>query len=289
MIVGEASGDLHGARLISHIKLLYPGVCFRGLGGYKMVREGFFSIEKIERLSVMGFAEVFKSLFFFKRLQKRVLKDVVFCSPKKIILIDYPGFNLRIAKKIKTFYTGPIIYYISPQLWAWKENRLVYIKKYIDHMIVVFPFEVDWYMKRGIYVDYFGHPVVELYKQFFLTFKNKPFQKNNFVVSLFPGSRKQELKNHLPLFKNVIKILQQKIKNIYFIVGLAPGCNINLKKDLGLSAANSCLEKENSFAAFCACWALLSAEIPLTFEISSGIKIAYYLFILTITKLSLLG
>ena len=123
------------------IQALEPNAKFTGIGGQKMVEAGLKSLENIDKLAVMGFVEVIKHLFFFMTLTDKVLNEINSVQPIQIILIDYPGFNLRLAKKIKGRFDIPITYYISPQLWAWKENRITIIRKYIDQMLVIFPFE----------------------------------------------------------------------------------------------------------------------------------------------------
>ena len=145
IIAGESSGDGHGAQLIKNLRRTNPEISFSGLGGPKMEGEGFCSLVPMDRLAVMGFGEVLKNILFFFQLEKLILRHIFEAQPDKIILIDYPGFNLRIAKKIKKSINTKIIYYISPQLWAWKENRIKIIQKYVDALIVLFPFEVEWY------------------------------------------------------------------------------------------------------------------------------------------------
>ena len=138
IIAGEASGDLHGSGLMRSIKACNPNVSFSGLGGKKMEQQGLKSIVSIDKLAVMGFIEVAKNISFFLNLEKQIIKNIISTNPKKIILIDYPGFNLRIAQKIKKISNIQITYYISPQLWAWKEKRVETIRNNVDDMIVVF-------------------------------------------------------------------------------------------------------------------------------------------------------
>ena len=164
IIAGEKSADNHGAILIEEIKKINKNIQFIGIGGNKMISAGLNSIEDINKLSIMGFVEVIKHIFFFKRLIKKVIKQINLYKPQQIILIDYPGFNLHLAKKIKSLHNIPITYYISPQIWAWKEKRLKIIKKNIDQMLVIFPFEKDWYEKRGMKVKFVGHPIFDEWK-----------------------------------------------------------------------------------------------------------------------------
>ena len=246
IISGEPSGDLHGSYLMQELKSQSQvPLSFRGLGGPLMQQEGLKSVEFFEKLSVMGFFEVLKVLPFFLKLKKKIINDIRKHRPHKIILIDYPGFNLKIAKAIKGFLKTKIYYYISPQLWAWKEKRIEIIVKYVDEMIVVFPFEVDWYKKRGVNVQYFGHPLIDLYK-------NNPSINNKnqtITVGLFPGSRNQEIKKHSAVIKDTIKILNNQIKNIHFIVGVPKQSNPIIIKNLGLQS-NYTVVANNAFDAF---------------------------------------
>ena len=225
IIAGEPSGDFHGSKIIANIKTLNPLISFSGLGGPLMKQEGLVSLESINKLAVMGFGEVLKNLFFFLKLEKLILTHISNYNPEKIILIDYPGFNLRLARKIKAFKNIPIIYYISPQLWAWKEKRIINIKKNIDKMIVVFPFEKDWYQNHDMSVKYFGHPLVENLKEGVVN--NIP---NVPTIALCPGSRLQEIKKHMPVFANLIKQQSQINHKIKFIIIKAPGISVHIIK-----------------------------------------------------------
>tara|TARA_Y100001970_G_scaffold292646_1_gene434819 strand:- start:750 stop:1817 length:1068 start_codon:yes stop_codon:yes gene_type:complete len=196
---------------------------FIGIGGNKMIEKGLVSIEKMEKLSIIGFSEVIKHLRFFSNLLKRVLTNIEEAKPQHIILIDYPGFNLILAKKIKKSFNIPITYYISPQIWAWKENRIKIIKKYIDQMLVIFPFEENWYRKRGVNAKFVGHPI---YNQWKPESKNVICNKlnlniNNPIITIYPGSRTQEVEKHLPILLSVCKKLKNKNKDIQFVLGVA--------------------------------------------------------------------
>tara|TARA_B100000700_G_scaffold136895_1_gene152858 strand:- start:257 stop:1291 length:1035 start_codon:yes stop_codon:yes gene_type:complete len=198
---------------------------FRGVGGPKMKSRGLSSLVNFNRLAVMGFVEVFRDLLFFIKLKNFLIKDIKKHNPQKIILIDYPGFNLSLAKTIKKTIDIPVFFYISPQVWAWKETRVKQIKKNIDKLIVIFPFEKEWYKKRGVEVEFFGHPLIDLIK------KQKTTQVKNQtkVVGLFPGSRKQEILKHLPILQQTMVILRKKKPEIKFILCHAPGLDKTTK------------------------------------------------------------
>ena len=228
IIAGEESADNHGAELMKSMIKQNSEIKFFGIGGRKMMDSGLKSIEDIEKLAVMGFIEIIRHLGFFRNLMKRVLTEIDKYKPHQIILIDYPGFNLRLAQRIKNKFNIPITYYISPQIWAWKEKRIEIIRKYIDQMLVIFPFEEDWYKERGINAKFVGHPIynewtpsnrMDLCRQL-----NKNYSKP--IITLFPGSRKQEVKRHLPILLKTADKLKRNNKNIQFIIGVAKHINI---------------------------------------------------------------
>ena len=222
IIAGEPSGDLHGRSLIKEIKKLDSSAKFLGLGGPLMQEVGLETNVDFKRLSVMGFFEVLKDIRFFLKLKKNIIKSIIKSKPNKIILIDYPGFNLSIAKSLKSILDVPIIYYISPQVWAWKKNRVFKIKKYIDKLIVVFPFEVPWFKKYGLDVKFFGHPLIDQFR----AIEKSDKHKRPDTVALFPGSRYQEIKKHLPLLNHVAKKLKQRRPNLRFIMNISPGQSV---------------------------------------------------------------
>jgi lipid-A-disaccharide synthase len=193
---------------MKEIKKLQSSVSFHGLGGPLMELEGLESLVDINKTAVMGFWEVLKSLRFLKSVEKMVLSHFKKNSIQAVILIDYPGFNLRIAKKIKKINPSiPIFYYISPQVWAWKEGRIDVIKKYVDKMIVIFEFEYLWYKKRGVEAEFVGHPLLDVYKNTCKASARKKLglSSDKRYLTLFPGSRKQEVHNHLPYMLQAIK------------------------------------------------------------------------------------
>ena len=239
IVAGEASGDLHGAHIMSCIINNVPDIRFRGVGGPLMGARGLRSLVPFGRLAVIGFFEAFKDLLFFIKIKKQIVRDVLSVQPEKIILIDYPGFNLLLAKEIKKTINIPIIFYISPQVWAWKEGRISIIKNCVDKLIVVFPFEKPWYKKRNIDVQYFGHPSIDLYKKSVLLKKSL----SSPVIGLFPGSRKQEIAKHVPLFVKIVKLILKTNPQMQFVVGLAPG--IDPHKIKKLTQLNNVIIKNN--------------------------------------------
>ena len=228
IIAGEASGDLHGSNLIKEIVKLDKNAVIRAWGGDKMKNAGADVIKHFRELSFMGFYEVFINL-------RTILKNIKFCknditkfNPDKIIFIDYPGFNLRIAKwaKANKFNTN---YYIAPQIWAWDEKRINNIKASIDNLYVILPFEKDYFEKKHNFkVNFLGHPLLDSIKFFkdlraidFLNCHN--LDKKKEIISILPGSRKQEIKKILGIMLKVIEFFP----DYQFVIAGAP--NIDLE------------------------------------------------------------
>jgi lipid-A-disaccharide synthase len=197
IVAGEASGDLHGSNLIKEIKNLDTEAQVRCWGGDLMEKAGGTVVKHYKELAFMGFIEVIKNLPTILKNLKTCKEDIQKFHPDLLILIDYPGFNLRIAKWAKE-QGFKVIYYISPQVWAWKESRVNDIKKYVDKMLVILPFEKDFYTKWDYNVSYVGHPLVQVIEDF--KKQNRELhQYEKPVIALLPGSRKQEIKIKLPV------------------------------------------------------------------------------------------
>jgi lipid-A-disaccharide synthase len=232
IIAGEASGDLHGSNLIKSFKKLDDKTEVRAWGGDLMQNAGAKIIKHYRELAFMGFVEVIKNLGTILKNISFCKKDIIEFRPDVLILVDYPGFNLRIAKwaKLKGI---KVVYYISPQIWAWKESRIKTIKSSVDKMLVILPFESAFYKKWNYDVDYVGHPLVEVVDSFLQnqTTPRKSWGDRN-VIGILPGSRKQEINIKLPIMLEVAKLMP----NLQFIVAKAPGIEDafydNLLKDL---------------------------------------------------------
>jgi lipid-A-disaccharide synthase len=224
IIAGEESGDLHGSHLVREMLKLYPKIKFIGHGGNRMAAAGVEIIEHVSALSLVGFTEVLKRLPYMFNVMSNTIDTIREIQPSRVILIDYPGFNLRLAKKLNELNI-PITYFILPQVWAWNEKRAKIIKNYIDQALSIVPFEKDWFNERKINIDFVGHPFIDMKKpsitkkDFFskhLLTLNKP------LLTLLPGSRQQEIDRHWPIFKDVINKLHDIFPNIQFIIGQAP-------------------------------------------------------------------
>jgi lipid-A-disaccharide synthase len=236
IIAGEASGDLHGSNLIKELRKLDNNAVIRGWGGDMMQAAGVEVVKHYRELAFMGFIEVARNLPTIFQNIKFCKEDILQFKPDAIIFIDYPGFNLRIAKwaKQENFKT---IYYISPQVWAWKENRVRLIKQCIDKMLVILPFEKEFYKKWDYEVEYVGHPLVEVVEQFGVRSPESGVRSSeqsvlshltSDIVVLLPGSRKQEILKKLPVMLEASKSFPQ----YSFVVAQAPGQEESFYKDL---------------------------------------------------------
>jgi len=219
IISGEASGDLHGSNLIKSLCQLDNQIEVRAWGGDLMQDAGAKIVKHYRELAFMGFVEVIKNLGTILKNISFCKKDILDFNPDVLILIDYPGFNLRIAKWAKSKGIK-VVYYISPQIWAWKENRINTIKSSVDKMLVILPFESAFYKKWNYKVNYVGHPLVEVVDSFI---NKQPSPRKSWtdrtVIGILPGSRKQEINIKLPIMLEVAKQLPE----YQFVVAKAPG------------------------------------------------------------------
>lgn len=234
IIAGEASSDLHASNLVTSLKEILPDIKFFGLGGEKMQKAGVELIYNLVDLAVVGFFEVLKNLTKFKEIFNQTLERLDQEKVDLVILVDYPGFNLRLAKEVKK-RNIPIIYFISPQIWAWGKNRITLIKKLVDKMIVVFKFEEDLYKRYGIDVEFVGHPLLDIIKP---ASSPQEFERmlgisgQDKIITLMPGSRVNEVSRHLPIMLGAAEEIFQNWpdKKIQFLVAQAPGLSNALFK-----------------------------------------------------------
>lgn len=222
MIAGEASGDMHGANLINAIKKLESGAQFEGFGGERLEAAGMKLLRPMEKLNFMGFVEVVKNYPTIRenfKICKKALEDN---RPDALILIDYPGFNLRMAKWAKKRGIS-VLFYISPQVWAWKESRVKQMKKNIDRLMVILPFEKEFFTNHGMDVDFVGHPLIdEIEKR-----QEQDTTKKENIIALLPGSRKQEILHNLHQMVRV----QDEFPDYQFVVGRAPGFDVSFYRE----------------------------------------------------------
>jgi len=225
IIAGEASGDLHASNLVKSIRSLQPDYQIRGWGGDLMAEAGVIIHKHISELAFMGFAEVIANLFTILRNFSACKEDITTFNPDVVILVDYPGFNLRMAKWLHKRGIK-IIYYISPQIWAWKENRVHQIRKVVDKMLVILPFEKEFYKKYNVEATYVGHPLLEAIENFRKTqlasaLSQDPQPRKRVV--LLPGSRKQEILSLLPTMIETAN----RFPEIDFTIAAAPSQDLS--------------------------------------------------------------
>ena len=235
IVAGETSGDAHGASLMRAIKKVKPESRFVGHGGDGMTKEGLEIMYHTDQLGILGFSEVIVRLPFMLTAMNRSLHKLKKLRPNRIILIDYPGFNLRLAKK-NAEQGIPITYFILPQLWAWKEKRIRVFERYIDQSLSIFPFEKNWFEARGVVADFVGHPFSDIVgpetnKKQFLS--KHGLSKSDDILTLLPGSRQQEIDKLWPIYCRTVDILRTDMPELKVLVGKASGVSIpNMMENL---------------------------------------------------------
>lgn len=224
VIAGEASGDLHGSNLLKGLKKVDPEADFRCWGGDLMQQQGATIVKHYKETAIMGFFEVVKNLRKIKRFFTECKKDIQDYKPDVVILIDYPGFNLRIAEFTKSIGLKTY-YYISPKIWAWKESRIKKIKAFVDKMFVIFPFEVDYFNTKHNYpVEYAGNPLLDAIQEKidepgdFNEFVAKNNLEDKPIIGILAGSRKQEIDRNLGIMLDVIS----NYPDYQFVLAAAP-------------------------------------------------------------------
>lgn len=271
LVAGEASGDLHGAHLVEAIKSLSPSTTFSGLGGEKMKSSGVELYGDLIQMALVGFWEVLKHYGEIKKIFHLILKKIDSINVDAVILIDYPGFNLRLAKKLKQ-RNIKVIYYISPQVWAWKKNRVHFIKKHVDQMLVLFPFEVDFYAQFGIDVHCVGHPLIDTIqintpKERFLPSLSLPAE--TLTIGILPGSRQKEIEVLLPIMLSAAKILVKTFPEIQFLILKAPTISRSLLEHyLNGSTLTYRIVDEDTYNGINACNLCMVASGTATLEVA---------------------
>lgn len=230
IVAGEMSGDIHAAELVQAIRAKDHSISFSGLGGQALAEADVDIYADLTKMAVFGFTEVFKHLFSIKKIFDLFVKKAEEIHPAAVILVDYPGFNLRLAKALHKRGIK-VIYYISPKVWVWKEKRVNTIKKYVDRMLVIFDFEKEFYAKRGYNVDFVGNPLVDQIK---ITssrheiLESKGLDPNLPTIGLIPGSRVQEIQNILPIMVETAKKIHQRVPKTQFLLTKARPLNPQL-------------------------------------------------------------
>ncbi len=229
IITGEDSGDLYGGNLAKEIQRLYPHIKISGVGGKQMRSAGVDIFCDVSDISVVGFSEVIEKLGLIRRLYNQVVERLDSGNVKGVVLIDYPGFNLKVAKAAKERGI-PVFYYISPQVWAWKKGRVKTIKKYVDKMMVILPFEKEFYQREGVGVEFVGHPLLEVMasnSEAILSSNKKEICQDlgvddkKLIIGILPGSRKKEIAYMLPEILKASKIIKEKYPSAQFLLPLS--------------------------------------------------------------------
>ncbi|HOD64432.1 MAG TPA: lipid-A-disaccharide synthase [Smithellaceae bacterium] len=224
IVAGEASGDLHGALLVREMLAVNPSLHFFGIGGNRMQEAGVKLLAHAADIAVVGVSEVFSKTAAFLRIIAKMRKSLDRLKPSLVILIDFPDFNLNIAARAARKRGIRIFYYISPQVWAWREGRVKQIKKLVDQMAVILPFEVDFYAARGFDVHYVGHPLRDIVKTPFTARQARAhfgLAEDKTTIGLLPGSRNSEIQKLLPEMVEAARIISRKIPGTQYILPLA--------------------------------------------------------------------
>ncbi|MFC1811259.1 lipid-A-disaccharide synthase [Thermodesulfobacteriota bacterium] len=267
IIAGEDSGDLHGSNLVKAMQEKNDGISFIGIGGQALKDAGVRILADASDISVVGITEVFSkipSLFRGAALAKKSLKKL---HPDLLILIDFPDFNLHVACTAKKLNI-PVLYYISPQIWAWRTGRIKKIGERADHVAVILPFEEDFYKGYNIPVTFVGHPLLDTYQEPI----GKGLEKTSDdvpVIGLLPGSRDREIARHLPVMLDAAMILSKRIKNVRFVVSIAPSVERKYVEAVTINyqgLVNFTLTTENVQKIFNQCTFVIASSGTVTLE-----------------------
>jgi lipid-A-disaccharide synthase len=221
---GEPSGDLYGAELVREVRNSLPGLTTVGLGGDRLLDQGTTLLAHVRDLAVVGLLEVVRHLRSLRRVFARVLAEVDRARPDLAVLVDYPDFNLRLARELRRRGV-PVLYYVSPQVWAWRRGRVRTIRETVSHMAVIFPFEAGFYREAGVPVTFVGHPLVDLVRppaDPAAALRDMGLDPARPVVALLPGSRPGEVGHNLPPLLGAVERLRSARPDLQFALALAP-------------------------------------------------------------------
>jgi len=271
IVAGEASGDIYGADLVCEAHRLDPELHFFGIGGQRMREAGVQTLVDSADMAVVGLVEVLKHFDVisaaFLKLKKILRED----PPALLILIDYPGFNLRLAKVARRAGVK-VLYYVSPQIWAWRQGRVKKIARLVDHMAVILPFEAAFYERAGLPVTFVGHPLLDMVQvsmsreQAAASFGLDPSRK---IVGLFPGSRNNEIERLLPVIVESARVLEKQLPGIQFVVPIASTLNQDdLAPQFLTAGIDVTFSHERIHDLIRACDAVISVSGTVTLEIA---------------------
>ncbi|MDX2469295.1 MAG: lipid-A-disaccharide synthase [SAR324 cluster bacterium] len=269
VIAGEASGDLHGGNVITRLKKQMPDLELFGTGGQLLESAGCKIYYRVEDLAVIGIWEVAKRYGYYKGIFNEMVALLDSEKPDAVFLVDYAGFNLKFAKEAKKRGIK-VIFYIAPQVWAWKKNRIKKIKAYVDELIVLFPFEVEWFQAEGMVAHCFGHPLLDIAKP------SRPraevlesigLSPAHSTLAILPGSRENEIIKHLPMLVPAIDLIHEKAIDIQFVYPVAPTVNIDrVAEFFKNSKAKVVLDQGHTYDIVAACDLAMVASGTATLE-----------------------
>ncbi len=280
IVAGEASGDMHGARLVEAMQAMQADLSFSGIGGQELAAAGVEMLFDASKLAVVGITEVISHLSDILAARKALICRMETKKPALLILIDYPDFNLLLAAKAKKMGI-PVFYYISPQVWAWRSGRVKKIGRLTDRVGVILPFEKDFYAARGVAVDFVGHPLKDIVKketvanrEEFLQDQNLSIDKETRIIGLLPGSRSKEIRSLLPDFLAAAQSLVQREqdKKWLFLLPRASTISENLLLESGLADYQDRLDihvvSNKRYDVMAACDAVVAASGTVTLELA---------------------
>lgn len=268
-MAGEASGDLHGARLVTELRRLVPDLHVFGLGGDELRAAGLDAVAHSAEISVVGITEVLKILPRARQIFAELLRQVDLRRPRAAVLIDFPDFNLRLARELKRRGVR-VVYYISPQVWAWRKGRVETIAKVVDRMLVLFPFEVDFYRGVGVDVAHVGHPLVNEVPQLAGAWDAAPSEDLDagpYRLALLPGSRRSEIEALLPSLLDAVRLLAGRLPVQVSLIQAPTVPREMLEERVELSGLPVRIVSEDRFAAIADSHLALCASGTATLEV----------------------
>lgn len=301
IVAGEPSGDLHASSLVKNLNALAPGLGFFGLGGSRCREAGVDVIFDISQLALIGVTEILKNISVIRRAYNTVISRIDSDRPDLAILVDYPGFNLRLAKALKK-RSIPVVYYISPQVWAWGEGRINTIKRCVEKIIVFFKFEEELYKSYDVDAEFVGHPLLDAVKVSLPgeeVFKIYGLIKGKKTIALLPGSRSLEVKTLLPIMISAARIIDRRLNGAQFIIARHPDLALKIYEeaiggsglDIRIASGDTYnVTASSDFAIVASGTATLEAAIIGTpFIIIYKVKLLTYLAYVIVSKLRFLG
>lgn len=259
---GETSGDLHGQLLVQALRAQCPDAKFLGMAGPAMREEGVEARLRTEALSVMGFTEVLAQLPKIMGLLRTLESQLTTSRPDVVVVIDAPDFHFRVAR-IAQRLGIPVVYYISPKLWAWREGRVAFLRRHVDRLVSILPFEVEFYARHGMSIDYVGHPLLDSIR----TPRIMNVRRHDNRIGILPGSRKREITSLLPIFSRAAALLAARYPDLEFVLPVAPGMDRELITSCWVSKTPvTLIESSTRYELMRSCRAIMAASGTATLE-----------------------